>query len=315
MQTINGRSAVGVTAFAKINLTLDVCGKRPDGYHEITSVMHQTGLCDKVILEREKGEGITLKVESASTEDESAKAALSHELVPDGSDNIAYKAAALILEKAAEKGIEPGHLGIKLVKKIPAAAGLAGGSTDAAAVLTGVNKLLEGVFSEEELCSMGVSLGADVPFCIKGGCALCSGIGEKMTRLSGLSGMPIVLVKPPVEVKTGPAYKLTDEWESEGKLAHPDSKALAELISSGKVEKASDIAGYIGNSFMAPVSSEFPVIADIINKLKEAGGTALMSGSGPTVFALFDDRGSAYRTAEEIGRSFKDAYIYNGVLM
>ena len=259
--------SITLSAPAKINLELKILGRRPDGYHELHSVMQQLSLCDEVTLSK-CGEGIVLSVESDGA------AGSGHENVPEDARNIAYRAAELFFK---ETGIN-GGVRIGLIKHIPAAAGLAGGSTDAAAVLKGLDKLYETGLGTEALCRMGVKLGADVPFCILGGRALCEGIGEKLTPLPADEELHVVLVKPPVSVSTKEVYEAYDALP-------PDPEAL--------------------NSLAAVTEEQHPLIARLREELCALGAdSALMSGSGPTVFALFATR----KAAEEACSTMRGRY-------
>lgn len=173
-----------ISAYAKINLTLDVLGKRPDGYHDVEMIMQSIDLHDQVILREKEELGIEIICE--------------HPLVPEDESNLAYKAAALLMKKVGiTKGVQ-----IEIIKNIPVAAGLAGGSTNGAGVLVGLNQLWDLGLSKKELMNLGASLGADVPFCILGGTAVASGIGTDLESISLLPEMELVLVKPSISIST-----------------------------------------------------------------------------------------------------------------
>ncbi len=257
-------------AHAKINLALDVTGKRPDGYHDVKMIMQSIKLCDRVIIEKTEVEGVTLKCDL--------------DWLPCGKGNLAYDAAELFFERT---GIRAG-VSIFLEKHIPVAAGLAGGSTDAAAVLRGLNELFETGLSTDQLCEMGLRLGADVPYCITGGTALAEGIGEKLTKLPDAPLFHALLVKPDASASTKEIYGrlVLDE-----KTKHPDVDGMIRAIEAGDYL---GISSRLGN-VLEPVTRELcPEIVKIEQAMKSFGAEGtLMSGSGPTVFGLFTDSARA----------------------
>lgn len=265
--SMNRTDRIEVMAPAKINLALDVTGVRPNGYHDVRMIMQSIRLCDKVSLKAIAKKEIILKN--------------SHAFLPTGKGNLAYDAAELFLAKS---GIDSGVF-IEVEKNIPIAAGLAGGSTDAAAVLCGLNELFETGYSEEALREMGLSLGADVPFCIMGGTALAEGIGEELTRLPAAPSFYVVLVKPETGVSTKEVYTRLSLEEA---TAHPDVDGMLAAIRAGDRD---GMLARLGN-VLEPVSRQIcPEIADIEAELKSLGANGvLMSGSGPTVFGLFTDQ-------------------------
>ena len=274
-------------AKAKLNLTLDICGVREDGYHLLRSVMQTIDLHDDIILER-RDTGIELELKCEGNE------ASGHDTIPAGDDNLVCRAAKLMLESCGSGGVK-----ITLVKRIPAAAGMGGGSADAAAVLRGMNRLYDMGLSDTELCDMGVKLGADVPFCIMGGTRLCEGIGEVMTELPPLEKIALVYAKPAVDVPTGKIYKMYDEAGAE--TTHPDNEGICRLIKRGNVT-AEELAGYLKNVFEPLAVALHPEIGKIKELLKESGAEGtLMTGSGPTVFGLFKDETKAYEAVKKIG--------------
>ena len=282
-------------AYAKINLLLEICGRRADGYHELCSVMQQLSLHDSVILE--PGEGIGLEVERGSA------SALGHSAVPVDERNIAWKAAAAFFEAA---GITPG-ISVKLIKRIPAEAGLAGGSTDAAAVLKGLKSIFAPDMPEEELIGIGARIGADVPFCIMGGTVLCEGIGEKLRALPHVKGIPVVLVKPPVALSTKAVYTAFDETGKCGAKSSHDR--LLSLLEAGKADAAGLSAG-LYNALSAVSEDIHPTIAALRKELAELGAAgALMSGSGPTVFAIFDEKEKAAEAARIVAERHADHFV------
>jgi 4-diphosphocytidyl-2-C-methyl-D-erythritol kinase len=252
-------------AHAKINLSLDVLKRRDDGYHDLKMVMQTLALHDKITLEK--------------TEDNLIYLEPGLKWLPSGPDNLAYKAAALIMEQC---GIKNG-IRITIEKRIPVAAGLAGGSADAAAVLKGINTMFDIGLTQEELMEMGKSLGADVPYCIVGGTMLAEGIGDKLTRLNPFGGFDVILLKPKVGVSTSWVYKNLDLNKV---ISRPDT----ELILSAIAEKNIGILAKNMKNVLEDVTvPRYPVIQQAKDKLKSLGALgSMMSGSGPTVFGLFD---------------------------
>lgn len=266
---------------AKVNLSLDVCGVRDDGYHTVQMVMQKCNLCDSVYVE---------KIESG------IELSCNLYFLPTDEKNIAYKAARLFFE---ETGIR-GGVRIRIEKRIPVSAGLAGGSGNAAAVLQGLNMLYETALGEEKLEAMGLKLGADVPYCLRGGTVLAEGIGEKLTDLPALPKTPIVIAKPKISVSTPEIYNAIDREEI---IEHPDTKGLVEALEKRDVRA---VAAKMHN-VMEPVTHKLhPVIGEIKNILLSYGALgAVMSGSGPSVFGLFADFGAA----KKAGAALKENYF------
>jgi len=263
-------------ARAKINWTLDVIGKRPDGYHEIETVMQSVDLWDKVILEK-RGEGIHLQLDT-------------HKL-PQDSRNIAWKAAALVKERF---DIDGGVM-INIDKNIPIAAGLGGGSADGAAVLVGLNFLWDLKMSEEEIRIMAKALGADVPFCIRGGSALAKGIGEKLTIFEPACPVWLVIVKPSIGVSTAEIFDLWDTW-SVPPVKRPRAERMVDALLKRDVR---GIADAMDNVLEVVTASIHPEILDIKQRLIDLGAVkSLMSGSGPSVYGIFEDKLKAQRAGE-----------------
>ena len=288
-------------ACAKLNLTLDITGVREDGYHLLSSVMQTIDLHDDIILEK-KEEGITLRLICEGNE------ASGHDTIPEGSDNLVCRAAGLMLSEHGSGGVA-----ITLVKRIPAAAGMGGGSADAAAVLRGINRLYGMGLSDEKLCEAGVKLGADVPFCVMGGTRLCRGIGEVMTELKPAGNISLVYVKPAVDVPTGKIYRMYDETGAKG--ARPDNEGLCRLLNRGNVT-AGELSAYLGNVFEPLAISLHPVIGEIKEALMDTGAAgSLMTGSGPTVFGLYDDAAQARAAAEKIGERLGEIYAGTAMMM
>ncbi len=266
-------------AYAKINLGLDVVRKREDGYHEVRMIMQTVNLYDRIEMDR--------------TEDGVIRTETNLPFVPDGEGNLAWRAAKLLLD---EKGIKDG-VTIKIRKYIPVAAGMAGGSTDAAAVLVGVNRMFDLGFTKKELMERGVKLGADVPYCIMRGTALSEGIGEILTELPAPPQCHLVIAKPQISVSTKAVYgKLrVNELAPE---EHPDIDGILNGLARKNIHKVAECMGNVLEQVTIPV---YPVIEQIKNVMKEGGAmNAMMSGSGPTVFGLFEDRQSEKRAAQKI---------------
>lgn len=256
-------------AYAKINLCLDVSGRLPNGYHTVKTVMQAVGIFDELALEKAES-GVAMTTDAVG-------------LPVDGS-NLACKAANLMQETYhVKEGVR-----IRLRKSIPIAAGMAGGSTDAAAVMLGMNRLFGLERPREELMRLSVSIGADVPYCILGGTALAEGIGEVLTPLPAAPACHVLVAKPDFSVSTRDVYERLD---AAGKLQHPDVDGMVAAIERGSL---SGVAERLGNVLEGVTVSAFPVI-DTIKKRMLALGAAgsLMSGSGPAVFGLFPDKAAA----------------------
>ena len=254
-------------AMAKINLGLDILGKRDDGYHEVRMLMQTIQMYDLLDIRRKSSPGITLTTNLL--------------YVPSDERKLVYKAAKLLMD---EFDIQEG-ISMKLTKSIPVAAGMAGGSSDAAAAFVGVNKMFHLGLSEQELMERAVQIGADVPYCIMRGTALAEGIGEKLTRLPQLPKCYILVGKPAVNVSTKLAYENLD-LQNMG--AHPDIDGMISDIENGDLYT---MVSRMGNVFEPGIIGKYPVIQEI-KDLMEAHGAlkAMMSGSGPTVFGIFDDK-------------------------
>jgi 4-diphosphocytidyl-2-C-methyl-D-erythritol kinase len=278
-------------AMAKINLSLDVLNKRPDGYHNVKMVMQQIGLYDEIYLKKIE-KGIILETDCT--------------FLPTDISNIAYKAADLVIKKYnIDKGIY-----IYIKKNIPIAAGLAGGSTDAAAVIKGLNTLFQLNLSLKEMLELGTGIGADVPFCILGGGALAEGIGEKLTKINGLRSGWIVLSKPTVSVSTAEAY---GSLQLGNIKKRPDTDALVDAIERDNLY---DVSKNLCNVFEAGIQKRHPIVKRIKRKMMQYGAMgSLMSGSGPSVFGIFKDYERAKSAYGKLKLLFKQTYMvrtYNG---
>jgi 4-diphosphocytidyl-2-C-methyl-D-erythritol kinase len=272
--------SVVIQAPAKVNYRLDVVAKRPDGYHELRMIMQRINLCDQITIEVCDAPGISVSCGRAG--------------VPDGEGNIAWKAAKKLLD-LSEKSC---GVSIQIEKNIPVAAGLGGGSSDCAAVLLGLNELLDLELSRDQLMKIGVSLGADVPFFVFQQTALAEGIGEKLSPLTELPSAWVVLVNPNLPVSTAWVYKNLQLTQRSRLATIPDS-----------FEDVAALCTILSNDLESVTIPAFPVIAEIKDELIHHGALcSLMSGSGPTVFGLFADEASA-RKAGELLRSRLDWFV------
>lgn len=270
---------LGLKAYGKINLGLDVLKKREDGYHEVRMIMQTVGLYDKIDLYLKETPGITVETNLY--------------YLPVNENNLVYKAAKLLMD---EFHIKHG-VTIQLKKFIPVSAGMAGGSSDAAAVLFGVNKMFNLGLSMTELMKRGVKIGADVPYCVMRGTALSEGIGEILTPLPPIPQCRVLIAKPGISVSTKFVYEHLDA-ASLRPSDHPDIDGLIEGIENRDIY---EVASRLGNVLETVTIPEYPVIADIKERLKTLGAVnALMSGSGPTVFGIFTNPKAAEEAYEEM---------------
>ncbi len=264
-------------AYAKINLGLDVLRRREDGYHEVKMIMQTVDIFDTLTFVKKNEPGIRLKVDN--------------EELSEDKDNLIYRAAELLMEKAGVKqGVE-----ITLEKRIPIAAGMAGGSTDAAAAFHGINELFDLGYSLEDLQMLGVTLGADIPYCLAGGTAISEGIGEILTKLPEPPQCTLVVAKPDINVSTKFVY---ENLHANTLAYHPDIDGMIEAIKIGSLQGITD---RLGNVLETVTVREYPIIEEIKNLMKQEGAeNALMSGSGPTVFGIFTNEESAQAAAAQI---------------
>lgn len=281
-----------IRAHGKINLGLDILRKREDGYHEVKMIMQSVGLYDKIEL--------CILGPSASGKPE-IDIETNLRYLPANENNLAYKAAYLLM---SDYNINS-HIKISIKKMIPVSAGMAGGSTDCAAVLKGINRLFNLRIPTYKLKEYGVSLGADVPYCIDGGTALSEGIGEKLTKLPDMPPCIILLAKPPVNVSTKFVY---DNLDLSNVDAHPDIDGMIESI---KAQDLKGMAGKMGNLLETVTEKEYPIISQLKELMLENGAlNAMMSGSGPTVFGIFDDRATAKAAYENVKASGLARQVY-----
>ena len=271
-----------IYAHAKINLYLDVIGKRPDGYHAIETIFHSIGLHDDIYLRKRTDRQITVHCE--------------HPHVPCDPRNLAYRAAQLLLDDMPDlSGVD-----IAILKRIPVAAGLGGGSADAAAVLCGMNTLFDLGLTQSDLMQLGVQLGADVPFCILGGAAFGRGIGEILTPLPPMAEPWLLLANPGFEISTAWVYQQINL-----SLTAPKKNVtiLTHCLQNGEF---SNIVRHLYNGLEVPVLSKYPAVAEIKTKLNRYPSSrgVLMSGSGATVFAFMQNQVQANRAAANFENDF-----------
>ena len=275
-------------ATAKINLGLDVLRKREDGYHDLRMIMQMTGMFDRISMFPRAGRpGISFRTNLP--------------YIPANENNLAYRAAKILMD---EFEVSDG-LSINLQKFIPVAAGLAGGSTDAAAVLIGTNKLFHLGLSLEELMVRGKKLGADVPYCLLGGTALAEGIGEVLTPLPDLPSCSILLAKPPVSVSTKEVYGALRADEID---IHPDIDGMVEALKAGDLRGVCDRCANVLEDVTAPSR---PIIGEMERDMKKMGALcSIMSGSGPTVFGIFDDESAARKCRNHMRDKYSGSRIF-----
>ncbi len=275
-------------AMGKINLGLDVVRKREDGYHEVRMIMQTVGVYDRITLNRSRTPGIRITTNLY--------------FLPVNENNLVYKAAQMLMEEfQVDEGLE-----INLQKYIPVAAGMAGGSADAAAVLYGVNRMFRLGLSQKGLMERGVKIGADVPYCLMRGTALSEGIGEVLTRLPAAPDCKVIIAKPGVSVSTKYVYGHLD---AAGIQEHPDIDGMVRAIREGSYE---GVVSRLGNVLETVTQERHPVIGQIKELLTVHGADgALMSGSGPTVFGLFREEKKAREAlrALEKSRLAKQMYL------
>lgn len=274
-------------AYAKLNLTLDVLGILDDGYHDLEMVMQSVSLYDSVAVRIGCGGDISCISNIP--------------YIPDDERNIAVKAARAFLDAA---GIDCGGIAIAVEKRIPSSAGMAGGSADGAAVLRLLNELCGFPLSDEELCVAGLSVGADVPFCLMGGTALACAKGEVMTELAALPDCFFVIAKPARGMSTKAVFAEIDNHPIE---KHPDTAAMLSAIEKGDV---SSVAANVYNVFEPVVSADVRDVTRIKNVLLDGGALcAAMTGSGSAVFGMFTKRETAEKVKRKLGRRYADVFI------
>ena len=283
---------LSLKAYGKINLGLDVLRRREDGYHDVRMIMQTVGIFDRVDLIWKEEPGIQVETNLY--------------YLPTNENNLVYKAAKLLMD---EFQVQEGLL-IRLRKFIPVAAGMAGGSSDAAAVLFGVNKMFRLGLTTEELMERGVKIGADVPYCILRGTALSEGIGEVLTSLSPVPQCQVLVAKPGINVSTKFVYENLHANDLRPEQ-HPDIDGMIRAI---KAQDLQGIADKLGNVLETVTVKEYPVIQEIKDKMLEFGAIgSLMSGSGPTVFGLFTNPKAAQQELRygESSELAKQVYLTN----
>lgn len=267
-------------AYAKINLVLDVTGRLPNGYHEVSMVMQNVGIHDTLTFAKRGDEQIVLTTSDGQ--------------LPLGEDNLIYKAVLLLRELTGNKD----GVTIHLEKRIPVAAGMAGGSTDAAATLLGVNELLGLGFQKKQLQKESVRIGADVPYCVLGKTAHARGIGEKLTEIASPPQAYLVVAKPDINVSTPVVYRALDSLPS---YPHPDVEGMIQALEQKDLNA---LCEKLGNVLELVTAKEYPVIGQIEDVLlKEGAKAALMSGSGPSVFGIFDTERQAQTACKALEKA------------
>lgn len=278
---------ISLKALAKINLGLDVVRRREDGYHEVRMIMQTIQLYDRLDIKRTQEPGIQIQTNLS--------------FLPVNENNLIYKAAKLLMD---EFSITDG-VSVKLDKRIPVAAGMAGGSTDAAAMLIGVNRLFSLGLTKRQLMERGVQIGADVPYCIMRGTALAEGIGEALSPLPPMVKCPVLIAKPSISVSTKFVYQ---NLKLDDTTIHPD---IDRLIDDIKAKNLYDIAAHMGNVLETVTIPNYPVIDEIKKHMLSNGAVgAMMSGSGPTVFGLFDDEDTAKKAYKAMRSSHLARQVY-----
>lgn len=272
--------SVIIKAMAKVNLGLDVLRRRENGYHDVKMVMQTVNLYDTLTLEEREDTQIVITSNVGE--------------LPLSEDNLIYKAAKLLFAAAGvEKGVQ-----IHLDKQIPIAAGMAGGSTDAASALIGLNELFKFGFNKEKLAEIGVKIGADVPYCIYGGTYLSEGIGEVLTKLPDAPDCYVVIAKPEIGVSTKYVY---ENLHIETVTDHPDVDGMVEAIKDGSLDK---VTAKMANVLERVTIGRYPEIARMKACLEENGAEkALMSGSGPTVFGIFKEEEIAAKALDKLNET------------
>lgn len=278
---------IKLKAMAKINLGLDVVRKREDGYHEVRMIMQTIRMYDQIMLTEQKEPGIKVKTNVS--------------FLPVNEDNLVYKAAKLLMDEfQVTSGVE-----IDLRKFIPTAAGMGGGSSDAAAVLVGVNRMFKLGLSKQQLMERSVAIGADVPFCVLRGTALAEGIGEVLTPLPSLPKCFVLIAKPPINVSTKFVYT---NLRANELTWHPDIDGQIQALRDGNLE---EVCRKMGNVLENVTIPAYPIISTIKEKMLQCGAVnAMMSGSGPTVFGIFSEREQAEKAAELLREEEKIRQVF-----
>lgn len=280
-------------AYAKINLALDVTGRLDNGYHLVKMIMENVSIYDELEIRCSDNAGIRMTCDK--------------EGLSCGDDNLVIKAAKALLTEAGyiSDGVCDIGVDIKLNKNIPMAAGMAGGSTDAAAVLNGLNQMLDIGFDKEKLCEIGVKLGADIPYCILGGSYLAEGIGEKLTKISNPPKAHLAIIKPGIDVSTKFVYEHIDNNSKD--IIHPDVDGMLDAFEKSDLQ---GVCSRLGNVLRDVTVPAYPIVLELEEYLLNHGAMgALMSGSGPTVFALYEDEEKCSFAIESAKKDYPDMFI------
>ena len=278
-------------AWAKVNLTLDVLGKREDGYHDLKSVLQTVRVCDDIEIDVGTGKPWALKCDA--------------EGIPCDERNLAWKAAKLYCETMNK---DPDGLEIRIVKRIPSQAGMGGGSSDAAAVLRALNNYYGNPLNIMELADMGAQVGSDVPFCVVGGTIMCEGRGEKLRVLPNMPQCIFVACKPEFSISTPVLYRKLDEAAID---IHPDNDAMEQALTDGNLGR---IANLIYNVFDPVVSAEYPVVDAVKEVFTRYGAVSgQMTGSGSVTFAIAPDMETAETICTELKKNYSEVFICNPV--
>lgn len=282
---MEGRKPMQLKAYGKINISLDVVGKREDGYHLLRMIMQTIELYDLITVDKAK-EGINITCNKT--------------YIPIDERNLAYKAAKLFMDTY---GIKSGA-DIDIKKNIPVTAGLAGGSTDAAAVLKAMRTIFKPDIEDEELMNLGLKIGADVPFCITGGTALCEGIGEKITSLNAFKNHILVIVKPHFGVSTKEVYQNLDINKI---YKHPKTEEIIKAVENDDLKQ---VAYLMKNVLENVTLRKHYILKNIKNEILRMGSIgAMMSGSGPTIFGFFDDMLKAAYCYDKFKEKYNEVFI------
>lgn len=274
-------------AYAKLNLTLDVIGLRPDGYHDLQSIMQTVSLCDDITIDIDTGDGWKLVCDAPG--------------IPTDSRNLAWKAAAVFFEST---GIETTGITIHIYKRIPSQAGMGGGSSNAAAVLRALNRHYGSPLTNMELAALGAKIGSDVPFCVVGGTVMCEGRGEILRPIQKMPNCLIVVCKPEFSMSTPVLYRTLDASVIE---SHPDNAAMEQAIDEGNIVAISKL---LENVFDPVVANAFPLMNEIRKFYMEFGAFGCqMSGSGSSFFGIMPDRASAYALMDKLNTVCNDVFL------
>ena len=282
---------IEIDSYSKINLTLNILGKRQDGYHNIETIMQSVNLADRIFIKEEK-EGIEIKC--------------SHPLIPVDTQSLTYRTAEKILNRyRVTKGVK-----IEIDKKIPLASGMAGGSANSASILVGINKLFDMNLSNKDLREIGEELGMDVPFCIQNGTALAYHKGEKVTPLPFINPpLWVIIINPGFEIPTKWAYNNIDLDRIE-----KEKNNIKDMLKALKDRELPEIAKNLFNSFEGLAIKKYPEIGKIKDRLiKEGAMGALMSGSGPTVFGIAQNKEQALKIYEKLKSEYKSIWVVQTV--